>query len=115
MNIYSSKLHEVQKYISLTGHKYETTPLLASKMIWDTLAKADQQAIMEAAVEAGKLNRAMSLAADAELRQKLTEAGVQINEVDQAPFVAKTKPVYDKWAAQYPDLVALIVSEANAQ
>jgi tripartite ATP-independent transporter DctP family solute receptor len=115
MNIYSSKLHEVQKYISLTGHKYETTPLLASKMIWDTLAKADQQAIMEAAVEAGKLNRAMSLAAEAELRQKLTEAGVQINEVDQAPFVAKTKPVYDKWAAQYPDLVALIVSEANAQ
>ena len=34
MNIYSSKLHEVQKYISLTGHKYETTPVLASKMIW---------------------------------------------------------------------------------
>ncbi|MER2553767.1 MAG: TRAP transporter substrate-binding protein, partial [Thauera sp.] len=28
MNVYSSKLHEVQKYISLTGHKYETTPLL---------------------------------------------------------------------------------------
>lgn len=113
MNVYSSKLHEVQKYISLTGHKYETTPLLASKMIWAGLSKADQAAIKEAAVEAGKLNREMSLAADTELRTKLTEAGVQINEIDQAAFAAKTQPVYDKWSKQYPELVELIVSEAS--
>lgn len=112
MNIYSSKLFEVQKYISLTGHKYESTPLLASKMIFATLSKEDQQAVREAAVEAGKLNREMSLAADADLRKKLADAGVQINEVDQAPFVAKTKPVYDEWAAKFPDMVKLIVSEA---
>ncbi|HRP98029.1 MAG TPA: TRAP transporter substrate-binding protein, partial [Rhodocyclaceae bacterium] len=93
----------------------ETTPLLASKMIWASLSKADQQAVKEAAVEAGKLNREMSLAADAELRTKLSAAGVQINEVEQAPFVAKTKAVYDKWSAQYPDLVELIVSEAGKQ
>ncbi|NMF89549.1 TRAP transporter substrate-binding protein [Aromatoleum petrolei] len=115
MNIYSSKLHEVQKYISLTGHKYETTPLLASKMVWDGLSKADQQAVKEAAVEAGALNRQMSLAADADLRKKLADAGVKINEVDQAAFAAKTKPVYDKWSQQYPDLVKLIVAEAGKQ
>ncbi len=112
MNIYSSKLHEVQKFISLTGHKYETTPLLASKMIWDSLSKDDQKAVQDAAIEAGKFNRQLSLAADADLRQKLTAAGVQINPVDQAPFVAKTKGVYDKWAKQFPDLVKLVVSEA---
>lgn len=112
MNIYSSKLFEVQKYISLTGHKYESTPLLASKMIFSTLSKEDQKAVREAAVEAGKLNRDMSLAADADLRKKLAEAGVKINTVDQAPFVAKTKPVYDQWAAKYPEMVKLIVSEA---
>lgn len=115
MNVYSSKLHEVQKYISLTGHKYETTPLLASKMIWAGLSKADQQAIKEAAVEAGKFNRELSLAADADLRKKITDAGVQINEVEKAPFVAKTKPVYDKWSAQYPEFVELIVTEAGKQ
>lgn len=112
MNIYSSKLFEVQKYISLTGHKYESTPLLASKMIFSTLSKEDQKAVREAAVEAGKLNRDMSLAADADLRKKLAEAGVQINEVEQAPFVAMTKPVYDEWAAKFPDMVKLIVTEA---
>jgi TRAP-type transport system periplasmic protein len=112
MNISSSKLYEVQKYISLTGHKYETTPLLASKVIWDTLSKDDQKAILEAAVEAGKLNRQMSMNSDAELRKKLTAAGVQFNEVDKAPFIAKTKPVYDKWSKQYPDLVKLVQTEA---
>jgi tripartite ATP-independent transporter DctP family solute receptor len=112
MNIHSSKLHEVQKFISLTGHKYETTPLLASKMIWDTLSKDDQKAILEAAVEAGKLNRQMSMNSEAELRKKLTAAGIQFNEVDKTPFVARTKPVYDKWSKQYPDLVKLVQSEA---
>lgn len=113
MNIYSSKLFEVQKYISLTGHKYETTPLLASKAVWATLSKQDQQAIMEAAKEAAKLNRELSLAADADLRSKLTAAGVQINQLDNAPFVAATKPVYDKWAKQYPELVEVVVTEAS--
>lgn len=115
MNIYSSKLFEVQKYISLTGHKYETTPLLASKMIWSQLSAEDKQAVKDAAVEAGKLNREMSLAADAELREKLTAAGVVINKVDQAPFMDKTKPVYDKWSHEYPALVKLVVSEAGKQ
>jgi TRAP-type C4-dicarboxylate transport system substrate-binding protein len=115
MNIYSSKLFEVQKYISLTGHKYETTPFLASKMLLSQLSADDQQAVKEAAVEAGKLNREMSLAADADLRKQLKEAGVEINEVDQAPFIEKTQSVYDKWSQQYPDLVKLVVSEAHKQ
>ncbi|AWU95717.1 TRAP transporter substrate-binding protein [Azospirillum ramasamyi] len=114
MNIHSSKLFEVQKYISLTGHKYEATPLLASKMVFDTLSKADQKAVLEAAAEAGKLNREMSAKADQELRSKMEDAGVKFNTVDPAPFVAKTKPVYDKWEKQFPELVALVRKEAAA-
>lgn len=115
MNIYSSKLHEVQKYISLTGHKYETTPVLASRMVWQSLSKADQEAILEAATEAGKLNRQMSSEADAATREKIAAAGVTINTVEQAPFVAKTKSVYDKWAQQHPELVTLLIAEAAKQ
>lgn len=112
MNIWSSKLHEVQKHIALTGHKYETTPLLASKKVFNSLSAEDRKAITEAAVEAGKLNRQMSMAADVELRQKMEAAGVQFTTIDTATFAAKTKPVYDKWAKQYPDLVKLVVQEA---
>jgi TRAP-type transport system periplasmic protein len=106
MNIWSSKLYEVQKFISLTAHKYEATPLFASALVFSTMPKADQQAVLEAAAEAGKLNREMSQKADNELRGKMEEAGVKFNTIDPAPFAAKTKPVYDKWQAQFPDLVA---------
>lgn len=114
MNIYSSKIHEVQKYISLTGHKYESTPVLASKVVFDGLSKADQQAVLDAAAEAGKLNREMSQKSDTELRGKMEAAGIKFNEVDPAPFAAKTKAVYDKWQAQFPELVSLIQKEAAA-
>ena len=52
------------------------------------------------------------MAADADLKGKLTAAGVQINSVDQAPFIAATKPVYDKWRKTFPELVEVVVKEA---
>ena len=43
VNIYASKLYEVQKYLSLTGHKYEMTPFLMSKRSWDRLSAGRPQ------------------------------------------------------------------------
>jgi TRAP-type transport system periplasmic protein len=114
MNIHSSKLHEVQKFISLTAHKYESTPLLASKLVWDTFSPEDQAAIREAAIEAGEYNRQLSLESDAQLRTEMEAAGVAFNEVDPAPFVEATQVVYDQVRQQLGDLVDLVQAEAAA-
>lgn len=114
MNIYSSKLHEVQDYISLTGHKYESTPLLMSKVVWDSLSSEDQQAVQEAAVEAGEFNRQASLEADENLRSAMEEEGVEFNDVDKAPFIEATQSVYDDWRKQYPELVEMVVEAAQS-
>lgn len=113
MNIYSSKLHEVQKYISLTGHKYETTPVLASKIVFDRFSDEDKKLIREAAMEAGVFNRQKSREADENLRATFLAAGVEINDINRDAFVEKMQPVYDKWSAQYPELVELVRSEAE--
>ena len=113
MNIYSSKLHEVQDYVSFTGHKYESTPLMVSKVVWSTLSPEQQQVIQEAAIEAGEFNRQASLAADEELQAKMQEAGVEFNELDKAPFVEATASVYDEWREQYPELVEMVVNAAQ--
>jgi tripartite ATP-independent transporter DctP family solute receptor len=115
MNIYSSKLHEVQDYISLTGHKYESTPLLMSKMVWDTLTPKQQEVIQEAAIEAGEFNRQASLEADEELRGDMEEAGVAFNEVDSKPFIEATSSVYDQWREEYPELVEMVVNAAERE
>ncbi|MFT3961231.1 TRAP transporter substrate-binding protein [Propionivibrio sp.] len=96
-NIVSSKLYEVQKYLSLSGHKYEVTPFLMGKRAWDKLNPADQKVFQEAAAEATQLQRKLSKEADEKLLVELKGKGVQIDTVDRAQFVAATKPVYDKW------------------
>ena len=114
INIHSSKLHEVQPFISMTNHKYEATPFLASKMVFDTLSPEDQQILRDAAREAGDLNRRMVHDQTEELKGELEAFGTKFNDVDPAPFVEATQPVYDKWRAQFPELVDEIVAAARA-
>lgn len=113
INIYSSKLHEVQPFISMTNHKYEATPFLASKIVFDGLSAEDQEIVRAAAKEAGELNRKMVRDQSTELRTTLEAASIKFNEVDPAPFVAATQPVYEKWRAQYPELVDELIAAAK--
>ena len=96
-NIASAKLYEVQKYLSLTGHKYEVNPFVISKRTWDKLTPADQKVFQEAAAEATAAQRKMSKEADDKLAAELKAKGVQIETVDRKAFVDATKPVYAKW------------------
>ncbi len=115
MNIWSSKLYEVQKYISFTSHKYEMTPFVMSKRSYDRLSEADRKAVREAAAEATKLNRTMSLESDQSLEGELKAKGVEFNRPDLTPFITATKPVIDKWASgpQGP-FVKTVVEAAQA-
>lgn len=98
-NIASAKLYEVQKYISLTGHKYESTPFLMSKRSWDKLSDADKKAFHEAAAEATALQRKLNKEADDKLVAELKAKGAQIDSVERKPFVEASKPVYAKWTS----------------
>lgn len=112
-NIYSSKIHEITKFITLTGHKYETTPVVAGLAWWSGLDAATQDCALSATAEAGKLQRQMSLEAETTLRPKMEAEGVTFVQGDQAAFIAATASVYDSYAATYPDLVAALKKAAG--
>lgn len=115
MNIYSSKLYEVQKFISMTSHKYEMTPFVMSKRTWDKMNEADRRIILEAAKEATAFNRQLSLESDAKLEGELKAKGIQINRPELAPFIKATQPVVDKWSAgPQGDFVKKVVAAARA-
>jgi tripartite ATP-independent transporter DctP family solute receptor len=99
MNIHASKLYEVQKFISLTGHKYEMTPFLMSKRTWDKLSEADKKAVREAAAEATALQRKLSQESDEKLVADLKSKGVRIDVADKSAFEKATSKVDDKWLA----------------
>jgi tripartite ATP-independent transporter DctP family solute receptor len=114
-NIASAKLYEVQKYLSLTGHKYEATPFLMGKRSWDKLSPADQQVFKEAAAEATQLQRKLSKEADDKLVAEIKGKGVQVDTVDRKAFIEATKPVYEKWSAgPSGDFVKRVVQQAHA-
>lgn len=113
-NIASAKLYEVQKYLSLTGHKYEANPFVMSKRSWERLSTADQKVFMEAAAEATQMQRKLSKEAEEKLATDLKAKGVQIDTVDRKAFVEATKSVYTKWAASPAgDFVKRVVQQAQ--
>jgi tripartite ATP-independent transporter DctP family solute receptor len=116
VNIWAGKLHEVQKYISLTGHKYELTPFLIGKRSWDKLSEADKKVIQEAAAEATALQRKLAQEADEKMFAELKAKGVQIDKVDQGPFMTATAPVIAKWeAGPIGPFVKKVVAAARAK
>lgn len=116
MNIHSGKLYEVQKFISLTGHKYEMTPLLMSKRTWDRLSEADRKIIQEASNEATALQRKLSKESDDKLAAELRAKGVRIDVADKAAFEKATSKVDDKWmASPIGPFVKTVIAAARAK
>lgn len=115
-NIASAKLNEVQKYISLTGHKYEMTPFLMSKRTWDRLSATDRNAVQEAANEATALQRKLSKESDDVLVSELKAKGAQIDTVNKDAFQKATASVVSKWeASPIGPFVKKVVAASRAQ
>ncbi|MBP2641710.1 MAG: tripartite ATP-independent periplasmic transporter solute receptor, DctP family [Firmicutes bacterium] len=98
--IWTSNFHEVQKYLSMTGHFYAAAPLLISKTAWDKLPADAQAALKEAATEAKKFERDQIQKMDKELVAKFKEKGVQVSEVDKKEWVEAMLPVYKQFESK---------------
>jgi tripartite ATP-independent transporter DctP family solute receptor len=114
VNIWSAKLYEVQKYISMTGHKYESTPFIVSMKTWKSLSADHQQLLQRAAKQSGDFERKELVKQTDELLVKFKGMNLQINTVNQAPFREATKPVYEIWRKKLGGIVDEIQKAAQA-
>jgi tripartite ATP-independent transporter DctP family solute receptor len=97
-NIHSSKLHEVNRFISLTGHKWECSPFIASRIAWGRLSEADRRLLTEAAKEATDHNRRLMLESDEKLLVEYrANPNVAVNQADAGAFRTATAVVLDRW------------------
>lgn len=87
--VWSAKLYEVQKYLSLTNHGYTPLIVVMNKAKFDSLSPELQKAVVEAAQEAGKYQRELNAKKEADILEKMKKAGVEVVEkVDVQPFKA---------------------------
>ena len=101
LHMYSNKMQEVQKFITVTNHVYTPVALVASKRFWDKLSADDKAGVQKAATEAGLLQRKLLDEGDADVIGKFKEAGVTVNTMspeELARVQEKVKPVIAKFA-----------------
>jgi TRAP-type transport system periplasmic protein len=103
--IYSNKMWETQKYLSMLNYTYNSTHLLMNKAAFDKLSAEQQKIVLEEAKKAGlamqKSVRDMEASQIAEMKKNSMEVAYP----DTAPFKAQVQPVYDALKAQVGEAV----------
>ena len=106
--IYSAKLQEVQKYLSLSGHVYTPAYLTVGTTHWNTLPADVRKLLEDTAKETQAFVYETAAKDDTALLEKLKQAGMQVNEVDKEAFVAASKPIYEEFGKEVPGARELI-------
>ena len=110
--IYSAKFHEVQKYLSLTGHVYTPAYLIVNEDFWKKLPKDVQDTIAKIAWATGDFARSEGERLDKELLGKLAPP-MAVNEPNKDLFIKASGAVYEEFGKEIPggaELVKLIQS-----
>lgn len=114
LTMYSTKIYEVAKNMSLTKHFLGTVGIYISPTLWDKFTPEQQQIVTEE-LAAGALSNTENLVKlDAEYTQKLEELGVTFNEVNTEEFSKLTADVYNQFPAWSDDIHSTIMKELEA-
>jgi tripartite ATP-independent transporter DctP family solute receptor len=93
----SSKLYEVQKFLTLWHYSFDPLVLCINKRLFDALSPADQKALRDAAREAVAYERQLSAEEEKRLPDELRKKGMQVNALTPQQIEAfreRVKPVY---------------------
>ncbi len=113
-SIYTAKLYEVQKYISLTNHIYTPSHTLMNKDFYNSLpVEVREYLVKEVAPHAREVVRNRSKQADEELIAILENEGVKINEVDTRVFADKASQIWKKYEDVYGKFITKILEDAE--
>src|SRR3546814_475464 len=106
--IYSAKLQEVQKYLSLSAHVYTPAYLTVGTKRYAKLPENVRKILEDTARENQAYVYEQAAKEDDELLGKLKDAGMQVNEVDKDAFIAASKPIYEEFSKEVDGAKELI-------
>jgi tripartite ATP-independent transporter DctP family solute receptor len=109
-SIEGSRMYEVQKYLTMSGHFFAPIAFVANREMFEKLDPADQQALMVAAKAGAEATWQMQQ--DGERLTQLKNAGMQVvDQVDRQPFIDAVKPLEPEFEKRFgKDVIAAIRS-----
>jgi len=94
--IQSFHLDEVQKYLTLTGHKVQTGGLSVNKKFFDNLSKENQETFLEAGKEVSDWANKKADENEIQILIDLQKKGMIVVVTDKDALFEKAKPVTEK-------------------
>lgn len=96
--IWQRKMHETQRFVAITNHRYSFAPVLISRAAWDRLSSADRKMVRGAAQEAAVLQRRLYDEAEERILEDYRKMpSVMISTPDTKPFRVATQKVWEAW------------------
>ncbi len=96
--IFSGRIHEVQKYLSLTGHVYTPAFVTVSPARWNRLPEDLRTAVEEVARGMQEHVYETAREMDADYLARIRQAGVEVNEADPERFLDASRPLYEEFS-----------------
>ncbi|MDE3177000.1 MAG: TRAP transporter substrate-binding protein [Pseudomonadota bacterium] len=111
----TAKLYEVQKYLSRTKHMWDGYWVLANARALDRLKPEDRDIVVREINRSALDQRAAAEKLNNDLGKTLEGLGMQVNDVDPAPFREKliAAGFYKGWQAKYGDAAWSLLAEAS--
>ncbi len=97
--IYSNKIYETQKYLTMTGHNYNTMVHVISKKVWDKLTPDQQAIVKEESKKAGDWMRKTCRNEETDQINQLKKFGMEVVIPDKTEFKKLMPPAYDRMKA----------------
>lgn len=102
----SNSFYEVAPNLVLDSHTYSPGMLVISDRTWEKFSKEDQKLLMEAGKELEKYNKSFTENEEERLLQELKDKGIDVVEpTDLSEWQEKVEPIYEKYGADYKDLI----------
>ncbi len=94
--VYGSRLYEVVKYITTTGHFFRITGLVTGAKWFDSLPEKYRKILRDEALKSGDYTSKMTIDTVPQYQKMMEEKGVVFSNPDVKPFKDAIKVVYDK-------------------
>jgi TRAP-type transport system periplasmic protein len=100
--IVSGRFQEVQKYLSMTGHVYSPTYVVAGAS-WKRMSPDVQKILSDTAKEMQPVVLKMAADLDAKLLGEIKKnPNIKINEADKDAFIKASKAIYEEFGKEVP-------------
>ncbi len=99
-NISANNFQDVQKYLTISNHKYEPKNMIFSLSTWEKLPEDVRSVLLEGAGIYGAEHRKAIVDSSDSMLEKLEAAGMQVSRPDTSVFQEATKSVYTDFYAQ---------------